>query len=181
MYFWASHDLVLIRTTWDYQDRLSEFLAWAEQTAEVTTLLNPLEIVRWNTHKSYLLELEQRGVPVVETVWLEAGSDVDIAHIVDERGWRRAFIKPAVGSTARETLRFSRDEIQLAEEHIARLLPREMLLVQPYLERVETEGAHPRLSPRAGTSLAAAPPQCAGTSAENEARASRSGSDPLLC
>ncbi|HLS15190.1 MAG TPA: hypothetical protein VK095_11830, partial [Beutenbergiaceae bacterium] len=48
---WASYDAVVIRSTWDYPGRRSEFLAWA---ANVPRLLNPPNVVRWNTDKHYL-------------------------------------------------------------------------------------------------------------------------------
>lgn len=137
---WSAFDACLIRTTWDYQDRLAEFLVWAARAAAATRLFNPLDIVRWNTHKGYLLELAGRGIEIVPTVLLAAGSRPDLGRLLDERGWRRAFLKPAVGATSRETLPFDRSDLRPAEAHLERLLPAEDLLLQPYLDRVETEG-----------------------------------------
>lgn len=137
---WAAFDGVLVRTTWDYTDDLPAFLAWSEHVGAVSRLFNPAPIVRWNTHKGYLLELAAQGVPIVETELLSAGSSPDLAGTLRRRGWARAFLKPAVGATARETLRFSSDDLRSAEAHVARLLVSEDLLLQPYLERVETLG-----------------------------------------
>ena len=66
----------------------------------------------------------------------------DIGLILTERGWHSAFIKPAVGATSRETLRFGDDGpgLDAGQRHLDRLLPVEDLLVQPYLSSVETEG-----------------------------------------
>ena len=137
---WAQYDAVLIRTTWDYQVNLPAFLAWIDQVAQVTRLFNPPEIVRWNSHKSYLRDLEIRGIPIIPTVWLEAGSAPDLPTILADRDWKRAFLKPMVGAVARETLRFDADDLDAAHEHLARLLPTEGLMLQPYLSRVETHG-----------------------------------------
>ncbi len=134
---WAAFDAVLIRTTWDYQDRRDAFVAWAERLP--VPLHNPPEIVRWNTHKSYLRDLESRGVPIVPTEWLMRGTTPDIASICERRGWRRAFIKPCVGATSRETLRFDAGD-PAAQRHADRLLAGEDLMLQPYLPRVETDG-----------------------------------------
>ena len=38
---WAAFDLALLRSTWDYTQRFTEFLAWADRVAQLTTLLNP--------------------------------------------------------------------------------------------------------------------------------------------
>lgn len=139
---WSSFDACLIRTTWDYQDNRDRFIAWAERASAATRLFNPLPVVRWNTHKRYLRDLDDRGLPVVPTVWLEPGAPADVAALAHAHGWAHAFLKPAVGATARETLRFACDPpgLAAAQTHVDRLLPNEMLLLQPYLANVETTG-----------------------------------------
>ena len=51
---WSRFDLALLRSAWDYSQRLDEFLSWAARAAGITRLLNPLAVVRWNTDKHYL-------------------------------------------------------------------------------------------------------------------------------
>lgn len=140
---WAAYDACLIRTTWDYTERCGEFVQWATRCGGRTFLLNPAEVVRWNTKKTYLRDLEQRGVPVVETAWLDAGETVDLAGLMKQRNWRSGFIKPAIGASARGTLRFSdsTEDINAAQQHIERLhVAGEDLLLQPYISTVETQG-----------------------------------------
>ncbi len=139
---WAGFDACLIRTTWDYMERREAYVDWAERTARCTRLFNPPEVVRWNTHKRYLRVLEREGVPVIPTVWMEAGTDVDLRSVLAERGWRRALLKPMVGACAREALPLeaSPEELTRAQAHLDRTLAREGMMLQPYLERVETEG-----------------------------------------
>jgi len=139
---WGTFDACLVRTTWDYTERRAQFVAWAESVARVTRLFNPPDVIRWNTHKSYLREVEERGVRVVRTLWLTRGERVDIASLVRERGWERAFLKPQIGATARETLRFesSDAELRAAQAHADRLLVNEDLMLQPYIDAVEEEG-----------------------------------------
>jgi glutathione synthase/RimK-type ligase-like ATP-grasp enzyme len=134
---WSEFDAILIRTTWDYQEKRDAFVAWAERLP--VPLYNPADIVRWNTHKFYLRDLEARGVPIVPTEWLFRGTKPDITSLCRARGWRRAFLKPCIGATARETLRFEAGD-PAAQAHATRLLASEDLMLQPYLTRVETEG-----------------------------------------
>ncbi len=144
----GDYDACLIRTTWDYWDdgeggdRRDEFIAWAERIGGLTRLFNPAPIIRWNTHKRYLRELEAAGARLVPTLWLPRASVVDVAAVLRERGWSRGFIKPQVGACARGTLRFAADERGLAEAqaHLDQHLVREDMMLQPYLRRVETEG-----------------------------------------
>ena len=69
---WGDFDLVVVRSTWDYQDRPAEFLRVLETIdASGARLVNELELMRWNLDKGYLRDLESRGVPIVETIWRE--------------------------------------------------------------------------------------------------------------
>lgn len=141
---WSACDACLIRTTWDYMDRRDEYVAWAERVARRTRLFNPAPIVRWNTHKRYLRDLEGWRVPITPSVWFDVGQRVNLAAVLGERGWKRAFLKPVIGATARETLRFDADEegIARAKAHLDRMLRTESMILQPYLERVEREGEY---------------------------------------
>ncbi len=143
---WSSYAMVLIRTTWDYTDHVDEFLAWAERVASCTRLLNPLPILRWNVHKSYLRELEREGVPLAPSLWLLANDrSIDLPARLAERGWSRGFIKPLIGACASDTLRFrvdQPDQLNAAIAHVQHLLieRQQDLVVQPYLDSVEREG-----------------------------------------
>ena len=142
---WAAFDGVLVRTTWDYTERIAEYLAWAERVTEAgTPLLNPVKIIRWNTDKSYLRDLDDWGIPTIETAWLEAGSEADIAAIMAERDWQRGFIKPAIGASAYHTMRFNMrdaDQLDAAQQHATTLLENgHTLLLQPYQPTVEDFG-----------------------------------------
>ena len=139
---WAGCDACLIRTTWDYQERYDEFIAWARRVSGETKLFNPFEIVRWNTDKRYLRDLESRGFPIVPTVWIDVGCSIDLRGVLADRGWERAILKPVIGSTSREILRFDATNmgIEAATRHLDRLLKRESMILQQYLSSVETEG-----------------------------------------
>ena len=54
-------DLVIVRTVSDRSVRHEEFLAW---TTRVPNLLNPPDVVAWNSDEHYLVELAAAGVPV---------------------------------------------------------------------------------------------------------------------
>jgi hypothetical protein len=135
---WVALGLCVIRSTWDYHHRLDEFLAWAEQVSELTSLWNPLEVVRWNTHKSYLRDLEERGVPVVPTEWFEKGEAVDLVGLMQERGWGRAVVKPSVSASAHGTVLVTGKSLAEGQAHLDRLLAERDVMVQPFMPSVET-------------------------------------------
>ena len=93
---WRDTPFTMLRSPWDYVERLDEFLAWAEHVATVSALWNPIALIRWNTHKAYLLELAAAGAPVVPTVLLLQGSAAALDGIADAQGWNSVVVKPAV-------------------------------------------------------------------------------------
>ncbi len=133
---WARFDAVLLRSTWDYVERLPEFLAWCERTAGITALWNSPDVVRWNTDKRYLGELAARGVPVIESHFLAPGDDTATMPAFDE-----FVVKPTVGAGSRDAQRYVRAERPAALAHAQRLLAQgRHVLVQPYLPAVDTQG-----------------------------------------
>lgn len=141
---WSAFDACLIRTTWDYHLRLAEFLDWCGRVSQVTTLLNPLEVIRWNADKRYLRDLAELGVPILPTTFVEASTErATGAWRGVLEGCDRGFIKPSVGATASDTLRFActASGFHEAEELLSSILERGLAaLVQPYAATVESDG-----------------------------------------
>jgi hypothetical protein len=140
---WARFDLVVPRSAWDYAERLPEFLDWAEHVARLTTLVNPLPVVRWNTDKHYLGELARAGAPVVSTRYVEPGADASraLGDFLERDACRELVAKPAVGAGARDARRHARGDRAGILAHIEPLLAaRRSVMLQPYLASVDHEG-----------------------------------------
>jgi len=150
---WAGYDAAVLRSTWDYVDRIDEFLAWCERCSSLTRLLNPAEVVRWNTDKHYLAHLARAGVAVVPTRFVEPGMDAArefeaflgrgpaSCTVGGSPDFDEFVVKPAVGAGSRDAARYARHESARALEHLRRLLDaRRSVLLQPYLARVDEHG-----------------------------------------
>lgn len=140
---WAAFRLALLRSTWDYAERLPEFLAWADRTAAVTELVNPPPVIRWNTDKHYLRELARAGVPVVPTRFVEPGEPAAraVEEFLRQEDAAEWVVKPAVGAGSRDAARYARGEARAAYGHVERLLDaRRSVLLQPYLDQVDRHG-----------------------------------------
>ncbi|MDY7232190.1 ATP-grasp domain-containing protein [Hyalangium rubrum] len=137
---WSVPKVVLIRTTWDSHLRREAFVAWASKVGRLTRLYNPPEVLRWNTHKSYLRELEAKGVPCTPTVWVPRGGTVSLETVARERGWEALVLKPVVSAGALKTYRFARAELPQAQARLEALAAESEVMVQPYLTAFETEG-----------------------------------------
>jgi glutathione synthase/RimK-type ligase-like ATP-grasp enzyme len=128
---WSSFDLVVVRSTWDYPDRLSAFLAWAGRLPRV---LNSLPILRWNTDKRYLNDLARAGLPVIPTRFLQPNDGLELPP-------PPFVIKPAVSCGAKDTARYQEGDETRAREHVGRLqaLGR-VVMLQPYLADIDEQG-----------------------------------------
>jgi len=127
---WPSFCLVVIRSTWDYMERRSAFLAWAEKLPKV---LNPAPILRWNTDKRYLGDLAKAGLPVISTDFLEPGDAFEPPPTP-------FVIKPAISCAAKDTARYEPGDMA-ALDHVQRLQSQNRtVMVQPYLSRIEAAG-----------------------------------------
>ena len=126
---WASFDLVVVRSAWDYAERREAFLRWA---ASLPRVLNPLPVLEWSTDKErYLCDLSAAGVPIVPTEFLAPG-----AHF--PRGRDRFAVKPAVSAGGRSSAWF--DDHDAGADLVRRIHAEgRTAMVQPYLgEVVET-------------------------------------------
>lgn len=126
---WPGYALAVVRSCWDYAWRLAEFLGWA---AGVPRLRNDVRVLRWNTDKTYLRDVERAGLPVVHTVW-----DPSTAEELPEAGeW---VVKPSISAGSRDTARWTDPGAALA--HVAELAAAgRTAMLQPYLPSVDEAG-----------------------------------------
>jgi hypothetical protein len=140
---WTAFDRVVIRSCWDYHRRPVEFLAWLDSLErQGVPLWNPPKLLRWNSHKSYLRDLEASGVTVAPTAWLDHGSDVSLSQLLGERGWDEAVIKPAISASAFRTWKVSsRDAADpRTQRALEDLLAGGDVLVQPFISEIARSG-----------------------------------------
>jgi len=128
---WAAFAAVVIRSTWDYPDRLDEFMRWVQRVNELTVLVNSAEVLRWSADKRYLADLAGEGIPITPTVFVAPGEDppnVNGLHVV----------KPSVGAGSSGARRCEASEVSA---HVALLhLDGRTAMVQPYLDLLDERG-----------------------------------------
>lgn len=110
---WASYDLLVLRSPWDYPERLAEFDAWLDRVAGLPTLHNPVGVVRWNLDKRYLGELADAGLPVVPTAYattVEGAVEAIATVALEGCDASEVVVKPTVSAGSRDTGRFERTD-----------------------------------------------------------------------
>jgi hypothetical protein len=139
---WGAYDLAVVRSTWDYSARRDEFVAWAER---VPRLANPAAVLRWNTDKRYLRALEDAGVPVIPTIWLDPDRHLSKRAVHTRMPAFGDFVvKPVVSAGAKDTGRYqpvSAESRALAIQHAMSLLDSgRWVMIQKYVQSVDTAG-----------------------------------------
>ncbi|MDN4483348.1 ATP-grasp domain-containing protein [Demequina lignilytica] len=135
---WAEFDVAVLRSTWNYHDRLEDFLDWARGVSEITRLRNPVATVEWNTDKRYLHDLAAAGIPVVPTTFVLPGEQVPDDAVVALDG--HLVVKPSVGAGSNGARLFDGDA-EGAAAHVAALhADGKVAMLQPYLAQVDTHG-----------------------------------------
>ncbi|MGI8794657.1 MAG: ATP-grasp domain-containing protein [Acidimicrobiales bacterium] len=133
---WAAYDLVVVRSTWDYAMRRPAYLAWAEQVATVSRLLNAPDLLTWNTDKRYLHDLAHAGVSIVPSQFIDPGECVEHDWLHTEH-----VVKPSVSAGSKDTLRLGPEDADRSVAHLSAILDTgRTALVQPYLADVDTAG-----------------------------------------
>src|SRR6185503_6154191 len=141
---WADYQALLLRSCWDYHQRLDEFTKWLQHIEHAgVRLWNPYVVVRWNLHKRYLRQLAARGIAIPQTVWVNRSNSLpssdQLSAILEKSGWREAIVKPAVSASAMETWRTTGDAAS-DDARMVELARRGDLLVQEIVPEVTSDG-----------------------------------------
>jgi len=129
---WSCFAAVIIGTTWDYQDRLSDFLSALDRITAQTILLNSADLVRWNSRKTYLQALEAQGVRTIPTCWLDQPTAREITACFATFNTDTIVVKQQVGACAVGQTRLRRRDVVTA--------PDVPVMVQPFIPSVATDG-----------------------------------------
>jgi glutathione synthase/RimK-type ligase-like ATP-grasp enzyme len=138
---WTGFDRVVVRSTWDYPERLDQFAAWLEHVEASSRLVNPRPVMAWSMDKHYLAELDAADIAITPSTFVEVGDPPCFPE--GEHGF---VVKPAVGAGSRDVVRYP----DTAEAHDAARSQIDVLhasgrsvIVQPTLVNVGRHGEWP--------------------------------------
>lgn len=140
---WNAFDAVVIRSPWDYQQDAGAFFAVLEEIEQSRALLlNPLDLVRWNLRKTYLRDLEARGVRVVNTVWDGRPERSSIRRLFTALEADEVVLKPVVGANADHVLRVRPETIDAILPAARRAYAESGFFAQPFRRKIVEEGEY---------------------------------------
>lgn len=130
----ADADLVMPLIAWGYHlgaDAWFEGLAALE--ASGVRMLNSAAMLRWNTRKTYLTDLEDADVPVVPTIFADRVTAQRVEEARELLGGGELVLKPQISGGSHETIR-------LAPGAALEGGPAGEAMIQPFLPSVSGEG-----------------------------------------
>lgn len=138
---WQQYELAILKSPWDYIDKIDAFYSWLQVLENhQIRLLNPVNIVKWNSDKHYLKDIAAAGLPVTPTAFLEQGTLVELAPFFDQFNTDRLIVKPCVSGGSKNTFAITRQQVAAIQPQIQALVQVESFLVQPFIPEIETEG-----------------------------------------
>ena len=133
---WKEYDVVIIKAPWDYHENLTDFINWLDMLADLNIkVLNPVEVVKWNSNKRYLLEIADKCLTVIQSAYLEKGASFD-ARYFDQFNTDKLVIKPCVSAGAKNTIILEKANVEARKDEVNALLAEEDFLVQPFIPEI---------------------------------------------
>lgn len=138
---WANYSHAILKSPWDYFDKFPQFISWLTKLEKLRIkLLNPYEIIRWNSDKHYLSNIQKEGLLVTPTHFCEKNTLPELATYFQIFEAKELVIKPTVSGGSKNTFRFSKHNVTEIEVLVHHLLKEEAFMIQPFLQEIEAEG-----------------------------------------
>lgn len=140
---WDQYDVVVVRSTWDYQQHEKDFMAClARIEASTAHLENPLALMQWNISKQYLQALESKGVNIVPTIWNE-DCNLDVTQGAFKYfDTEEIVIKPYVSANADFTYRLTKAQLAERFDTIQTEYQNRSMMIQPFLNSIINDGEY---------------------------------------
>lgn len=140
---WSECQFGVVRSTWDYHRKYEAFDKWLSKPELAGRIWNPPEIIRWNSKKTYLRELENSGIAVVPTIWIDRGTSTEIIReLFQGSTWTDAIMKPVVGLSTYGVTRLNLQDLSASVAKASELIDKHDVMLQPYVNAVGTTGEH---------------------------------------
>ncbi len=133
----SGFDLVTPLLAWGYPRDCARWFTLLDQLeAENVPVRNPVSILRWNSDKSYLAELDAAGIPSVPTIWSPLLDRVALEDARKSFNVETLIVKPPISGGADGTFRLERDDIVPAS------VAGQRMMIQPYVPNIAEEGEY---------------------------------------
>lgn len=134
-------DAFIFRSCWDYHlhfDAFKDFLKTIESTGKL--VINPLSLIRKNSHKFYLAEFPLLGIPIIPTVFCRKADGTSLSTIMEDNHWEKVVVKPAISAASYDTKIVVFSELNEKMKQLKPLFESRDMLVQPFIPEIQGLG-----------------------------------------
>ncbi|GAB5381403.1 MAG: hypothetical protein Alis3KO_34780 [Aliiglaciecola sp.] len=140
---WNEFDVVVIRSTWDYQEDPEKFIACLESIENSSAVLeNSLQTVQWNISKDYLKALQSQGIEIVPTLWFSESNFAGLLAAFEDFDCSEIVIKPLVSANADHTYRLRKSDVVEQKDALQSVFATRPHMVQPFIQNIVNEGEY---------------------------------------
>lgn len=133
---------VIMRSPWDYQHKKEKFLNFVKSLSSLQMpVLNSPELILWNMDKSYLFELQAKGIAIVPSKKILRNEGRDFwQKMLEKLPWEKIVIKPTVSASAYNTFLVDKADAIKRSQQWEGLSADNDFLVQEFCPSIQTEG-----------------------------------------
>ena len=136
---WDDFDAVIIRSTWDYQQKEKIFFKTLVKISKSKAkLYNPLSVIKWNINKKYLKDLEDRNIAIIPTKFFDTFDYNGIKKCFLSFETNTLIIKPSISANADDTYIIEKPSIDDDKALLSNSFDNKEYLVQPFLDNIKT-------------------------------------------
>lgn len=133
---WQQFDAVVVRSCWDYYKYADQFRQWLRRLQDLEVpLYNAPKTILWNMEKTYLLDLQKRGVRIIPTIWAETA--IDLSETMASHDWDSIVLKPALGASGYGIQVVSAADVHEKQAVFEAMLQASRVLIQPVIEEIQ--------------------------------------------
>ncbi len=137
------YDIVIVRSTWDYQAHYQAFVDTLQKIDESSARLeNSLALMQWNVSKSYLRDLSDKGISILPTLWFDNFDGPAIKDAFSHFNSPEIIIKPLISANADFTYRLSEEDFLFQQHMLKEAFDGKEFMVQAFEKTIIEQGEY---------------------------------------
>ncbi len=140
---WDIYKSVIIRSTWNYQEKFKNFIKILNDIDNSRALLyNSIDIVKWNINKQYLKDLKEKEIKIVPSKFYKIFNASEIYKSFSSYNSKKLIIKPCISANADFTYVLDKNSFNDKINTLKASFKNKEFIIQPFIESIKTEGEY---------------------------------------
>jgi glutathione synthase/RimK-type ligase-like ATP-grasp enzyme len=134
---WTKYEVAMLKSPWDYHELFPAFSDWLNKLETLgIKLLNPYKIIRWNSDKHYMKEIEDDSLAIITSLFFEMNTKPDLQEFFTKLNTEKLIVKPCISASAKHTFIVTPQNVAECQNKLHKLLEDDSFIVQPFAEEI---------------------------------------------